>query len=264
MQRAGHRADGPRQARRHVGSGARDHPGGEGGGVHPVLGGGHPVGVDSLGVLGVRLAAPADHEPLDHGGGPVHLTLRDHRPVHPAGGLRDEGQRHHRGPGEVLAGGVGVDVEQRAEAPDRGQLGECALHVHPDVAGVHRQRERFGGGQAGVELVVHQQPPHVAEAHPADEILDVDPPVAQRAPGPVGLGDLCLEGEHSFKPWHELGHHTLPRVRPAGGAAGGTERRSTGWWWCPDPLHRREPVTAPGRILDPMTRPGPAGAHWAP
>ena len=89
-----------------------------------------------------------------------------------------------------VAGLVVVDVEQRLEPPHRGELREGRLHVDPDVAGVHRQRERLGRRQARVELVVDEQPPDLAEGHPPDEVVDVDPPVAQRATLLVGLGDL--------------------------------------------------------------------------
>ena len=64
------------------------------------------------------------------------------------------------------------------------------LHVDADVAGVHRQRERLGRRQARVELVVDEQAPDLAEADPADEVLEVDAAVAQRAAFLVGFGDL--------------------------------------------------------------------------
>ena len=126
------------------------------------------------------------------------------RPM-PAGGLRDERQRHHRGAGEVVAGLVVVDVEQRLEAPGRGEHRQRGLHVDPDVAGVHRQRERLGRRQAGVELVVDEQAPDVAERDPADEVLDVDAAVAQRAAFLVRLGDLGLEGDDALEARLEVG-----------------------------------------------------------
>ncbi len=58
----------PDSAAAHVGAGRGDHPRGEGRGVHAVLGGGDPVGVDRLDVVGVGLAPPAHQEPLGDGG----------------------------------------------------------------------------------------------------------------------------------------------------------------------------------------------------
>ena len=43
---------------------------------------------------------------------------------------------------------LGLDVEQLPEAPRRRQHRQRALHVDPDVAGVHRQREGLGRRQA--------------------------------------------------------------------------------------------------------------------
>ena len=62
------------------------------------------------------------------------------------------------------------------------------------------------GRQPGVELVVHEQAPDVAEGDVPDEVLDVDAAVAQRAALPVGLGDLGLEGDDAFEAGLEVGH----------------------------------------------------------
>ena len=110
VQRAAHRADGAGERGGDVGTGRGDHPGGERRGVHAVLGGGAPVGVDRLDVLRVRLALPADHEPLGEGGALVDLALRDDRLVEPARGLRGVRQHHHGDPAEVLAGLLVGDV----------------------------------------------------------------------------------------------------------------------------------------------------------
>ena len=96
-----------------------------------------------------------------------------------------------------------VDVEQLAETPCRGEHRERALHVDPDVAGVHRQRERLGRGQAGAEAAVDQQRPHVAEGDLAREVLDVDAPVAQRTAVAVRFGDLGVERDHTLQPGAE-------------------------------------------------------------
>ena len=78
VQRAAERADRARQRRGDVGAGRGDDARGERRGVHAVLGGGDPVGVDRLGVIRVRLAAPADQEALGE-----RAALVDRRPAGP-------------------------------------------------------------------------------------------------------------------------------------------------------------------------------------
>ena len=78
---------------------------------------------------------------------------------------------------------------------------------------MHRQGERLGGRQAGAEAPVDQQRPHVAEGHLADQVLDVDAAVAQRATFLVWLGDLGLEGDHAFQARFEVGHFASWNVR---------------------------------------------------
>ena len=164
-----------------------------------MLGRRHPVGVDSLDMVRVRVAAPAAHEPLGDGRRPVDVLLRHHRQTQPACRLGDERQRHHRRTGQVVADLRVVDVEQLLEPPEGSQHRERALHVDADVAGVHRDRERLGGGQSRVERAVDQQTPHVAVVVGADELFDVDAAVAQRSALAVGLGDLGLEGNDTFE-----------------------------------------------------------------
>ena len=212
VQRAGHGADGAREGGGDVGAGGGDDAGREGGRVHAVLGGGRPVGVDGRDVLGVGLAAPADHEAFDDGLGLVDLALRDHGQALAAGGLGDVRQGHDGGAGEVVAGLLVVDVEERACRPQHGgEHGERGLDVDADVAGVDRDRERLGGRQAGVEGAVDEQAPDVAEGDVADQVLDVDAAVAQGAALLVRFGDLRLERDDSFEPGYEVGHQAAPR-----------------------------------------------------
>ena len=159
----------------------------------------------------VRLAAPADHEPLDDVARFVHLFLRDGRQAGPPRGLGHEGQGHHRGAGQVVAGLLVADVQERPHTPGGGEHRHRALHIDPDVTGVHRHRVRLGRGQAGGEGVVHQQPPYVAEGDMPDQILDVHAAVAEGAPFPVGLGDLRLKRDNAFETGPEVGH--LPSSR---------------------------------------------------
>ena len=179
----------------------------------------------ALYVLGVRLAAPADHEALDHRARLVDAVLRDHRQAEPAGGLRDERHRHHGDVGEVLAGLVIIDVEQGLQPPGRREGGDGGLDVDADVAGVDRDRERLRRRQPRVELGVDQQAPHLAVRHPTDEVLDVHPAVAQGAAFAVGLGDLRLEGDDTLEPWDELRHGHAPSCAPPSGVSSRGARR---------------------------------------
>ena len=166
----------------------------------------------------------------------VDLLLRHGRQAEAAGRLGHERQRGDRDPGQVLAGLLVGDVQQLAQAPVRREHGHRGLDVDPDVAGVHRHRERLGRRQAGAELAVDQQRPDVAEGDPADQILDVDAAIAQRAAFPVGLGDLGLEGDHALQAGLERRWRTSRtpdgqlavdgRVVPGCSTAGSTRRVS--------------------------------------
>ena len=67
------------------------------------------------------------------------------------------------------------------------------------VAGAHRQRVRFGGREAGLQVAVDEQTPHLLVGDHADEVLDVHAAVAQRAALFVWLGDLGGEGDDAFE-----------------------------------------------------------------
>jgi hypothetical protein len=164
-----------------------------------VLGGRDPVGVDGLGVVRVRLAAPADEEALRDGPRLVDLPLGHGRAAGAAGGLRDEGQRHDRRAGELVAAAVLVDVDQRLEAPLGAEQRHSGLQVDARVAGAEVQRVGIGGRHPRLELPVHEQPPDVLERHPAHEVLDVVAAVAQGATLLVGLGDLGGEGDDALE-----------------------------------------------------------------
>ncbi len=164
-----------------------------------MLGRRDPVGVDRLDVVGVGLAAPADQEALGDRRALVDLALRHRRLAGLARGLRDERQRHHRGAREVVARLLVGDVDQLAEAPLRREHRERRLHVDAVVARAHRQRVRFGGRQARLEAAVDQQAPDLLVGDHADQVLDVDAAVAQRATLFVGLGDLGGEGDDAFE-----------------------------------------------------------------
>ena len=57
----------------------------------------------------------------------------------------------------------------------------------------------LGRRHPGQQLAVDEQAPHLLERHVADELLDVDAAVAQRAALPVGLGDLGGEGDYALE-----------------------------------------------------------------
>ena len=180
MQRPRHRTDRSRQAGRDVGAGRGDHAGGEGGGVHAVLGSRRPVSIDGLDMRRIWLASPPPHEALGDVHGAVDLGLGNHRQADSARGLGDVRQHHHRGPREVFTRLVVVDVVELSHPPCGSDHRDRALHVDPDVTGVHRDRERLGRREPRLVAAVDQQSPDAAERHPADELFDVDPAIAQR------------------------------------------------------------------------------------
>jgi hypothetical protein len=94
-----------------------------------MLGRGDPVGVDRLDVVRIGLAAPADEEALGDRGGLVDLGLRHGRPAGAARGLRDEGERHHRRPREVVAGLLVGDVDEGLEPPLGAEHRQRGLHA---------------------------------------------------------------------------------------------------------------------------------------
>jgi pyridoxamine 5'-phosphate oxidase len=115
---------------------------------------------------------------------------------------------------------------------------------------VYGQRERLGRWQAGLELVVDEQPPHVAERHAADELGDVHPSVPQGTAGAVRFRDLRLDGDDAFETRDVLGHRGPPRsdhpARCAGPADATRRRGHTGAVPAtPDPL---VPALAAARV----------------
>ena len=62
------------------------------------------------------------------------------------------------------------------------------------------------GGSPGWKRAVDEQAPDLLIGDRAHEILDVDAAVAQRAPGPVGLGYLGGEGDDAFQTGLDFAH----------------------------------------------------------
>ena len=104
--------------------------------------------------------------------------------------------------------------------------GERGLHVDARIAGADRQRVRLGRRQPGLERAVHEQAPHLLERHLPDELLDVDPAVAQRAALLVRLGDLGGEGDHALQARLDFAHGRAAYAAASPGGAAQRGRRS--------------------------------------
>jgi hypothetical protein len=147
----------------------------------------------------VRFAPPPDHKPLGYRLRLVDFALGHRRLAQAARRLGDERKGHHRSARHVFPGLLVGDVDELSEPPVGREHRERALHVHADVAGMDRHRKRLGGRQARVERPVDQQAPHVAVVDLADQVLDVETSVAQRAARLVRFRDLGLEGDHALQ-----------------------------------------------------------------
>ena len=82
----------------------------------------------------------------------------------------------------------------------RRQHGDGGLHVGADVAGVDRDVVGLGRREAGLVGAVDEQAPDLLERDAADELLDVDPAVAEGGAFLVRLGDLGVEGDDPLEP----------------------------------------------------------------
>ncbi|MDF2754047.1 MAG: hypothetical protein K0S82_2430, partial [Gaiellaceae bacterium] len=161
-----------------------------------MLGRADPVGVDRLHVIRVRLAAPAQEEPLGCG-----IALRDdvvgRRLPSVADGRGPRDDLHHlRGDAREVGPGLVVrDLVQLAEAPVAREAGRLGLEVGRRVAG---DRGRFVGlrlRHLRVQVVVDQQAPHVLVGVLADQLFDVDAAIAELPTLAIRLGNLRLDGD---------------------------------------------------------------------
>ena len=161
----------------------------------------------------IGLAAPAEEELL--GGGPA---LRDDLVRDDAGlavghprGPRDDG--HHLGgdAAEVDPGLLVGDLVELAELPLAGEACRLGLEVGRPVAGQERRLVGLRLGHGRRQVVVDEEAPDVLVRELPDELLDVDPAVAERAAVPVGLGDLRLDGDDALEARLELAHPTPSR-----------------------------------------------------
>ena len=173
-----------------------------------MLGGADPVRVDRLHVPRVGLAAPAEQELLG-GGLPAGDHLVGNRVGVAVGQARRAGDdRHHlrREPAEVVARLLVGDLVQLAELPGAREACRLGLEVGRRVPGERRRLVRLRLGHRRVEIVVDEQAPDALVRVVADELLDVDAPIAERAALAVRLGDLRFDGDDTLEARLELAH----------------------------------------------------------
>ena len=82
------------------------------------------------------------------------------------------------------------------------------------------------GGRPGSKRAVDQQAPHLLEGDLADEVLDVDAAVAQRAALAVGLGDFGGEGDDAFETGLDVVAHALGGLRRSSSKRGSFDATS--------------------------------------
>ena len=230
-----------------------------------MLGGGDPVRVDRLDVVGVGLAAPADQEALGDRRRLVDLALRDGRAAGAARGLRDERERHHRGAREVVARLGVVDVDQRPEAPLRARASP-ARPATSTRGSPERTASGCGsaGGSPGSSVPSTSRPQTCSNGTWPDELLDVDAAVAQGAALAVGLGDLGGEGDDALEAGLDFAHDAEPTAGAAACAPDGRSVRVLTSWTrspsCRRPRSPRASATAPSRPVR-WSRPASGGSR---
>src|SRR5437764_8547111 len=138
----------------------------------------------------LRRGSPAGN---DVGGDLVGMAVGD------ACGARDDSHHLSRKATEILPRLFRGDLVELAEHPLAGESRRLALKVGGRVPGQARRFVRIGIGHPRFEVVVDEEPPDVLVRVAADELLDVDPAVPQRAAFTVRLRDLCLDGDHTFE-----------------------------------------------------------------
>ena len=168
-----------------------------------MLGRGDPVGVERLDLLRVGLAAPADQEPRCGVLALRDLGLGDRRLL-AARSLRDDRQRRAGELREIVARLLVGDVDDLLHPPLRAERRERGLEVGGDRAARVLQLDPVDRLQRRVDVLVDEQPPDVLERVAADELLDVDAAIAERAAVLVRLGDLRLERDDAFEPRAEI------------------------------------------------------------
>ncbi len=126
--------------------------------------------------------------------------------------LRECGRARHdphhlRGqPAEVVASLLVVDVDELLELPLTRKVRDLGLEIGGRVPGQALGHVRLGVGHLRVDVVVDEQPPHVLVGVAADELLDIDASIAERAALPIGGGDRRLDRDDPLETWLEVVH----------------------------------------------------------
>ena len=168
-----------------------------------MLRGGDPVRVERLHRARVGLAAPADQELRGCVLALFDLRFRDGRLL-AARCLGDDRQRRRREACQIIARLLVVDVDELLQAPFRPERRQRRLQVGGNGAARILEMDRLGRRERRVDVLVDEQAPDVLERVLADELLDVDPAIPERAAVPVRLGDLRLERDHSLEARTEI------------------------------------------------------------
>jgi hypothetical protein len=123
---------------------------------------------------------------------------------------RASDDRHHlRGePGEVVARLPVGDLVQLPELPLPCQPRRLGLEIGGRVPGQPRRLVRLRVRHRRIEVVVDEQAPHVVVGVLADELLDIDAAIAERAALAVGLGNLRFDRDDALEARFELVHRS--------------------------------------------------------
>src|SRR5207253_6757088 len=114
------------------------------------------------------------------------------------------------------------DLVQLAKLPDTRQTCGLGLQIGRRVTAERRRLVGLRLGHLRIEVVVDEQSPDVFVGVPADELLDVDAPITERAPLPIRLGDLRLDGYDALETRLEIVRHRAESYRDR---SGGSPRR---------------------------------------
>ena len=160
-------------------------------------------------MVGIGLAAPAKQKLLGRG-----LTLGDdlvRNDIRLAVGdpCRPGDDRHHlrRKPAKIDAGLLVGDLVQLAEPPDARETCGLGLQIGRSVAGEGRRLVGLWIRHLRIEVVIDEESPDIFVRVAADELLDVDAPITERAPLPIGFGDLRLHGHNALETGFEIVRH---------------------------------------------------------
>ena len=166
--------------------------------------------------FGIGLAAPLEQEPRRRGrpGGDELGVDRRRVAVGEARRLGDDRDHRRREPCEVVARLRRRRCRSAARAPTRRRAARSTACRSAGALPV-RSRAAYGaaGWRPGSGSSSTSRPQTFSNGTMPDEILDVDPAVAERAAVAVGLGDLRLEGDDALEARLELAHRSPRSAR---------------------------------------------------